>query len=61
MAEVLGLVGALGFADVLGAADVLDAAGEVADFEVSAVVEAELELSVVLGVTELVAPRESFR
>ena len=55
MAEVLGLVGALGFADVLGAA------GEVADFEVSAVVEAELELSVVLGVTELVAPRESFR
>jgi hypothetical protein len=55
------LVGALGFAGVLDAADVLDAAGEVADFEDSAVVEAELELSVVLGVTELVAPRESFR
>lgn len=61
MAEVLGLVGALGFADVLDAADVPGAAGEVADFEVSEVVEAELELSVVLGVTELVAPRESFR
>jgi hypothetical protein len=55
------LVGALGFAGVLDAADVLDAAGEVADFEDSAVVEAGLELSVVLGVTELVAPRESFR
>ena len=61
MAEVLGLVGALGLVDALGAADVAGAAGEVADFEVSEVVEAELELSVVLGVTELVAPRESFR
>ena len=61
MAEVLGLVGALGAADVPDAADVLGAAGEVAGFEVSAVVEAELELSVVLDVTELVAPRESFR
>jgi len=57
----MGLVGALGLVDALGAADVAGAAGEVADFEVSAVVEAELELSVVLGVTELVAPRESFR
>jgi hypothetical protein len=61
LAEVLGLVGALGLVDALGAEDVAGAAGEVADFEVSAVVEAELELSVVLGVTELVAPRESFR
>ena len=61
MAEVLGLVGALGLVDALGAADVAGAAGEVAVFEVSAVVEAELEPSVVLGVTELVAPRESFR
>ena len=55
------MVGALGFADVLGAAGVLGEAGEVTDFEGSAAVEAELELSVVLGVTELVAPRESFR
>lgn len=55
------MVGALGFAGVPDAADELGAAGEVADFEVSAAVEAELELSVVLGVTELVAPRESFR
>ena len=55
------MVEVLGFAGVLDAADVLGEAGEVADFEVSAVVEAELELSVVLGVTELVAPRESFR
>ena len=61
MAELLGFAGALGAAGVLGAADVLGAAGEVAGFEVSAVVEAELELSVVLGVAELVVPRESFR
>lgn len=61
MAVVPGLVGVLGLAGALGFADVLGAAGEVTDFEGSAVVEAELELSVVLGVTELVAPRESFR
>jgi hypothetical protein len=61
LAEVLGLVGALGLVGELGAADVPGAAGEVVVFEVSAAVEAELELSVVLGVTELVAPRESFR
>ena len=48
-------------AGLLGEAGVLGAAGVAAGFEAEPVEEGLLELSVVLGVTELVVPRESFR